>query len=139
MSYFVKSFNKKTGVTYIYEATSYWDKDTKMPRSHRHLVGKLDPVSGEVIPTGKRGRRKTERQEPADSQATDKSEIPDPDAVKRELQLTRTRLEAKTAKCDSLEAEVRGLRYQVKQFSEKLKKLESVLADLTAICAAADQ
>ena len=55
MSY-VKCFNKKTGVTYIYEAHNYWDKVNKTCKSVRHLIGKLDPETGELVPTGKRGR-----------------------------------------------------------------------------------
>ncbi|MHB9057107.1 MAG: hypothetical protein ACYC2P_13335 [Paludibacteraceae bacterium] len=50
--------NKRTGVTYIYESESYWDKEKKQPRSKRTLIGKLDEATGEVIPTGKSGRKK---------------------------------------------------------------------------------
>ncbi len=51
----VKMTNKKTGVTYVYESVSYWDKEKQQPRNKRKLIGKLDPVTGEIIPTGKRG------------------------------------------------------------------------------------
>ena len=55
----VKHTDKRTGVTYIYESESYWDKEKKQPRSKRTLIGKLDEVTGEIIPTGKSGRKKT--------------------------------------------------------------------------------
>lgn len=55
----VKHKDKRTGVTYVYESESYWDKEKKQPRSKRTLVGKLDEATGEIIPTGKSGRRKT--------------------------------------------------------------------------------
>lgn len=55
----VKHTDKRTGVTYVYESESYWDKEKKQPRSKRTLVGKLDETTGEVIPTGKSGRKKT--------------------------------------------------------------------------------
>lgn len=45
----------KSGTTYVYENSSYWDKELKQGRSHRKLIGKLDPATGELIPTGKRG------------------------------------------------------------------------------------
>lgn len=45
----------KSGTTYVYENFSYWDKELKQGRSHRKLIGKLDPATGELIPTGKRG------------------------------------------------------------------------------------
>ncbi len=55
----VKHKDKRTGVTYVYESESYWDKEKKQPRSKRTLVGKLDEATGEIIPTGKSGRKKT--------------------------------------------------------------------------------
>ena len=50
----VKVHNKARNVTYVYESVSYWDKELKQPRSHRKLIGRLDPDTGEVVPTGKR-------------------------------------------------------------------------------------
>ena len=47
----------KNGTTYVYDSVSYWDKDLKQPRSKRKLIGKLDPDTGEIIPTGKKGSR----------------------------------------------------------------------------------
>ena len=41
--------NKKNGVTYVYESTGYWDKDKKQARNKRKCLGKLDPVTGELI------------------------------------------------------------------------------------------
>jgi hypothetical protein len=51
--------DKRTGVTYVYESESYWDKEKKQPRSKRTLIGKIDEATGEIIPTGKSGRKKT--------------------------------------------------------------------------------
>ena len=44
----VKSKNKKTGITYVYESESYWDPEKKQPRNHRKLIGKLDE-DGNVV------------------------------------------------------------------------------------------
>ena len=55
----VKSKNKQTGITYVYESESYWDPEKKQPRNRRKLIGKLDD-DGNIVPTGKRGRKKTE-------------------------------------------------------------------------------
>ncbi len=46
------------GVTYVYSNDAYYDSEKKQTRSKRKLIGKLDPESGEIIPTGKQGRRK---------------------------------------------------------------------------------
>ena len=53
--------NRARGVTYVYDSHSYWDKDLKQPRSTRKLIGKLDPVTGEIVPTGKKGRTKQDQ------------------------------------------------------------------------------
>ncbi|MCD8300631.1 MAG: hypothetical protein LUC41_05610 [Clostridiales bacterium] len=57
MSY-VKSRDHRTGVTYVYESKSYWDKEKKQPRSTRKLIGKIDEETGEIVPTAGRGRKK---------------------------------------------------------------------------------
>jgi transposase len=43
--------NKVTGITYAYENKAYWDKEKQQSRAKRTLVGKVDPVSGEIIKT----------------------------------------------------------------------------------------
>ncbi|MCR4884718.1 MAG: hypothetical protein K6A68_14185 [Clostridiales bacterium] len=53
----VKSKNKQTGITYVYESESYWDAEKKQPRNHRKLIGKLDE-DGNIVPTGSRGRKR---------------------------------------------------------------------------------
>lgn len=45
---------QKNGSVYVYESKSYWDSEKKQPRSKRTLLGKLDPETGEIIPTKKR-------------------------------------------------------------------------------------
>ena len=50
----IKQYNKKTGVTYVYESHSYWDKERKQHRSDRKLIGKIDPDTGEIVPTRKK-------------------------------------------------------------------------------------
>ncbi|MCR5789200.1 MAG: hypothetical protein K6G83_04855 [Lachnospiraceae bacterium] len=50
----IKQTNKKTGVTYVYDSHSYWDKEKKQHRSDRKLIGKIDPETGEIVPTRKK-------------------------------------------------------------------------------------
>ena len=64
----IKHKDKRTGVTYVYESESYWDKEKKQPRSRRKLIGKLDEETGEIIPTGKSGRKKSESENAAHSE-----------------------------------------------------------------------
>lgn len=55
----VKVHNKARNVTYVYESVSYWDKELKQPRSHRKLIGRIDPATGDIVPTGKRTKADT--------------------------------------------------------------------------------
>ena len=48
--------DKRSGITYAYETEYYWDKEKKQSRSKRICVGKVDPTTGEIVPT--RGRAK---------------------------------------------------------------------------------
>ena len=47
----VNHVNKNTGVTYVYESVSYWDKEKKQSRNKQICLGKLDPLSKELIPS----------------------------------------------------------------------------------------
>ena len=49
--------DKRSGLTYVYESVSYWDREKKQSRSRRQLIGRLDEVTGQVVPTDGRGRR----------------------------------------------------------------------------------
>ena len=104
----VKSKNKKTGITYVYESESYWDPEKKQPRNHRKLIGKLDE-DGNVIPTGSRGRKRKEEIET------------DPDEEKRdELAASLSYYQQR-----SREAETRNALLQ-----EQIRKLEKEKAEL---------
>ncbi|MFI3215120.1 MAG: hypothetical protein R3Y24_17575 [Eubacteriales bacterium] len=49
--------DKRSGITYVYESKSYWDKEKKQSRSKRTLIGKLDPQSGEITKTDGRCKK----------------------------------------------------------------------------------
>lgn len=52
----VTQTDKRTGITYAYDITYYWDKEKRQSRSKRICVGKIDPETGDIVPT--RGRAK---------------------------------------------------------------------------------
>lgn len=54
----IKQHDKRSGITYAYESHSYWDPEKKMTRAKRKLIGRLDPETGEIIPTDGRNRKK---------------------------------------------------------------------------------
>ena len=52
----IKQFDKRTGITYVYDSKAYYDKEKKCSRAKRTLIGKLDPNTGEIIPTDGRNK-----------------------------------------------------------------------------------
>ena len=54
MAYRVHHLNKKTGVTYVYESVSRWDKEKQQARSTQVCIGKLDKETGAFIPSKRR-------------------------------------------------------------------------------------
>lgn len=49
--------NQKSGVTYVYSIEkSYWDKQKKSPRNKQIFLGKLDPETGEIIPSKRKAK-----------------------------------------------------------------------------------
>src|SRR5208283_1395923 len=47
----VNHVNKATGVTYVYESISFWNKEKKQSRNRQVCVGKIDPVTGKFVPS----------------------------------------------------------------------------------------
>ena len=58
----IKQFDKRSGITYVYDSKSYYDKEKKCSRAKRTLIGKIDPDTGEMIPTD--GRNKGSKSKP---------------------------------------------------------------------------
>ena len=59
----IHQHDKRSGITYVYESFSYWDKEKKMTRAKRKLIGRLDPATNEIIPTDGRNRKDKEKKE----------------------------------------------------------------------------
>ena len=57
MSAIIFQTDKRIGVTYAYESTSFWDKEKKQSRAKRKLIGKLDPETGLIVPTDARSQK----------------------------------------------------------------------------------
>ncbi len=96
----VKCTNKKTGITYVYESESYWDKEKKQPRNRRKLVGKIDPETGEVVPTGGRGKREKAPKAPAGAEAWEACRKLEGQLAEKEREIQRLLLEKRQAEKD---------------------------------------
>jgi len=65
--------DKRSGITYAYESVSHWDKEKKQSRAKRTLIGRVDSVSGEIVPTDGRVRNKKQQRNIA---SLDQTSIP---------------------------------------------------------------
>ena len=120
----VKQYHKDSDTTYVYESTSYWDAEKGQSRSKRKVIGKIDPVTGEIIPTGGRGRKKKKPDTPADVIEA-KSLAEDIETVRRQ-QIDISTLSEKVA---ALEAENKRLKGIIKKASQMTEKLTDLYAD----------
>lgn len=57
----VRQYNKKTDTVYIYQSISYYRPDKKRCYYKRKLLGKEDPETGKLIPTGPKGKHSNHR------------------------------------------------------------------------------
>ena len=97
----IKQLDKRSGITYVYDSKSYYDKEKKCSRSKRTLIGKLDPETGEIIPTD--GRNKGAKSKPD-------SNVPEVNKDKR---------------IQELEDENRQLKLQIKALKKELDRINS--------------
>ena len=125
----VKSYQRKTDTTYVYESESYWDPEKQQSRSRRKLIGKIDKETGEIIPTGKRGRKKAVEKE-GDSSQKPKRKDKDPKAKdsdqKKIIRLEETIDELKKENL-SLRTQIDGLKKKVRLLTSRSEKAEKEL------------
>ena len=96
----VRQFNKKTQTTYVYSSTSYYRPDKKRCYTKRKLLGKIDPSTGQVVPTGPRGKHKNNQ--PSSDHGT-KSKLEDLQALAQGDDLTSVeKLKSLQTKYDAL-------------------------------------
>lgn len=74
----VNYVNKHTGITYVYESVSHWDKERKQPRNKRVCIGRIDPATGDFIPSN---RLKPEQAAARDPTVTASAEVVGPSII----------------------------------------------------------
>lgn len=97
----IKQFDKRSGITYIYDSKSYYDKEKKCSRAKRTLIGKIDPDTGEMIPTD--GRNKGAKSKP--------------DTVSPEID--------KDKRIQELEDENRQLKLQISALKKEIERIQN--------------
>lgn len=121
----IKQYHKDTDTTYVYESVSYWDEEKKQSRSKRRVIGKLDPETGEIIPTGKRGRK------PKDASAVPARENTETVRLYEESQ---ARIRELTLIVSQKDLEISSLRDEVRRLKDTLGKVDRQLALCRDIC-----
>lgn len=108
----IKQYNKKTGTTYVYESHSYWDKERKQHRSDRKLIGKIDPETGEIVPTKKKKATATAGEETRPQEAE--------------------KLNRKLSECESV---ISSQKEQIRQLKDELRRRDQMIQKIRAIVA----
>ena len=57
--------DKRSGITYAYENQSFWDPELKRSKSKRKLIGRVDPITKEIVPTDGRCKKRSPSYVPA--------------------------------------------------------------------------
>ena len=118
MSFVVYQTNKKTGMKYAYLQEAYRDPVTKRPKSKRTYLGRVDPVTNQIIDKatdGKRNRTKL---------GTDAIEQPTDSDVERKYE---TLLKEQQLKIQELQKQVSDLQKQMSGILKDAKKASAIL------------
>lgn len=123
----IKQYHKDTDTTYVYESISYWDEEKKQSRSKRRVIGKLDPETGEIIPTGKRGRKPKEA---ADTHAGVPAELP------QLYEDSQARIKELTLMIGKKDHEIAVLQKEIQRLKDALSQIDRRLSQCRDICTA---
>ena len=106
MASIIKKLNKQTGITYVYESESYWDKEKKQPRSKRRLIG--------------RGNRNKKEMSGIQENISDPREL-EALRIKQAGQIQRDE-----AEISALKKQVMELTLSVNEYKRRLSKIEEL-------------
>lgn len=129
----IEQYHRDTNTTYVYESESYWDKEKKQSRSRRRLIGKIDPETGEIVPTGKRGRKKKAAPQPI-AGATDgelKRIFDLYEQATRTIALKNRTISSQRSEIASIKEELALLREQNKAYRNAISKISAISVSLS--------
>lgn len=121
----IKQYHKDTDTTYVYESISYWDEEKKQSRSKRRVIGKIDPETGEIVPTGKRGRRPKEA---SAIPATVPAELP------KLYEESQSRIKELTLTVDKKDQEIASLQKEIRRLKDAISQIDKRLSQCRDIC-----
>ena len=103
----------------MYESTSHYDPVTKQSRPIRKYLGRLDPETGELIPSTKRKKKEAT---PAQASSTDPE--------------LKAALEKKTRECMDMERRIKELEYEIKKLRAAMSRISIVSRSILEISSA---
>lgn len=129
----VKQYHADTKTVYVYESESYWDPEKKQSRSRRKVIGKIDPDTGEIIPTGKRGRKK---KEPTTETAANTQSAHD--EISALYAASQEKVKSQAERIRKLEADVTELQRRNSKLVMQMKRADAALAQSRQFLAVQD-
>lgn len=124
----IKQYHKDTDTTYVYSSESYWDPEKKQSRSKRTVVGKIDPKTGEMVPTGKRGRKKK-----ADPESTGADAGTDSRQFRELYEKTKRTATAREQEILGLKSDIKALREEISVLRTQNRKLKNAIEKINSI------
>lgn len=130
----VKCRDPKSGITYVYTSDCFYDEEQGKYRYKRKCIGKVNPETGETIPTGARGgyRKKQEDTPPDGTDEPRKrgrkpTKEPSPEYAK-----TLAQLEELKGQNLELKQQILSLEKDNKQLLSKLDRVKKQMEQLAA-------
>lgn len=132
----VYQHDKRNNVTYVYESQSFWVPELKQPRAKRRLIGRLNPETGEVVPTKRRGQSKKNASDAGSETKSVEAKLTEENTRMREDVLhTKQQLQELTQTVKELKGQNEKLRVSVLRISSMLKQMneemEKAVAQIT--------
>ena len=122
----IVKYKNRSGQTYAYESISVWDPEKKQARPKRKYLGRVDPETGEIVPTaGRRGR-------PRKSDALPDGEKPTPEDYRDLYHQCSASLEETRDILKRTENENTELRNRNRQLEEFLRSIHQQTEKLLA-------
>jgi len=113
----VKGYSKRNNTTYFYEQDMRWNSELGRPEGTRKLIGKLDPETGKMIPTGKRGRPKKQAQDISPAAVTVVEQDP----------VLQKQLEEALSRIQELSEENSRQRRLIREYEKRIQSLKNLV------------
>lgn len=104
-----RSYNKHTGKYYAYETSYEWDETKQKKVQRKQCIGQFDPVTGKVIPNGKRGRPRKKTDAASTASPVRTEQLNTVDSLSRMMEDIHKKLSSIEKIYQSLERELHSL------------------------------